>query len=285
MSQCITILLTMLAPVIWGTTYIVTSKGLIGWHPITIAMLRALPVGLLLLIWLRRLPAGRQWAQAFVLGGLNFTIFWICLFVVAQRLPGGVGALILGATQPLIVIFLTYAFFHYRINLNSVLATIAGVGGVALLVLESDINLDPAGIIFALLGAVSMALGTVLSKKWRGDISLLTFTGWQLTAGGVLLLPFSLYVEPQLPTFEPQSLAALVWLSLAGALLSYVIWFNGIARLSPLRVSILGFLSPVTAIVLGWVLLKENLNALQIWGICAILASILFINTTTQEAT
>ena len=95
------ILLTATAPAIWGSTYIVTTELLPPGYPLTVAMLRALPAGLLLLLIVRQLPQGIWWPRTFLLGALNFSFFWAMLFVSAYRLPGGVAATV-GAIQPLI---------------------------------------------------------------------------------------------------------------------------------------------------------------------------------------
>ena len=69
------LLLTASAPAIWGSTYIVTTELLPGFSPMTVALLRALPAGLLLLLIVRRLPAGIWWLRSLVLGALNISIF------------------------------------------------------------------------------------------------------------------------------------------------------------------------------------------------------------------
>ena len=52
------LLLTASAPIVWGSTYIVTTEFLPGFEPMTVAVLRALPAGLLLLLIARQLPSG-----------------------------------------------------------------------------------------------------------------------------------------------------------------------------------------------------------------------------------
>jgi len=94
--------ITALAPLSWGTTYLVTSELLPPGRPLLAAVLRALPAGLLLLALTRTLPRSAWWWKAPVLGGLNIGVFFALLFVAAYRLPGGVAATI-GAVQPLIV--------------------------------------------------------------------------------------------------------------------------------------------------------------------------------------
>ncbi|MGH1485452.1 MAG: DMT family transporter [Cellvibrionaceae bacterium] len=269
------IAITALAPIIWGTTYYVTTEFLPNDYPITAAMLRALPAGLFLLLIVRKLPQGHWWWKMFVLGALNFSIFWVLLFITAYRLPGGIAAT-LGAAQPIVVIFLAYLLLGNTITIKIILAATAGVGGVALLVLTPSGTLDFMGVIAGIGSACAMATGTVLTKKWQPPTSLLTYTAWQLTAGGILLIPLAIWLEPPLPPVSLANLMGFLWLSIIGAALSYFIWFRGLTRINMTVASTLGFLSPTTAVVIGWLLLGETLTVLQIIGVTIVLSSIWF---------
>lgn len=119
------------------------------------------------------------------------------------------------------------------------------------------------GIIAALGGATSMALGTVLTKTWQPPVSPLTFTAWQLTARGILLLPAALLFEPSLPPLSTANVLGFVYLGLVGGAITYILWFRGIALLGPSAVSPLGRLSPVAAVLLGWFLLNQTLTPLK----------------------
>jgi probable blue pigment (indigoidine) exporter len=267
------LLLTAIAPAIWGSTYLVTTEFLPAGYPLTVAMLRALPAGLLLLAIVRRLPRGIWWARSLVLGALNFSIFWWMLFISAYRLPGGVASTV-GAVQPLIVIVLARLLLGSPIRGLSVVAAIAGIVGVALLILTPQATLDPVGILAGIGGAFSMAAGTVLSRRWRPPVSPLTFTAWQLTAGGLLLLPFALMLEPPLPHLTGANILGFAYLGLIGAALTYILWFRGLSRLEPSAISPLGFLSPTTAVILGWWVLGQQLSPIQIFGIVIVLGSV-----------
>ncbi|MGJ7039851.1 putative blue pigment (indigoidine) exporter [Shinella sp. BE166] len=273
MSRSADILLTAAAPAIWGSTYIVTTELLPAGYPLTVAMLRALPAGLLLLAVVRQLPRGIWWRRTFLLGALNFSFFWAMLFVSAYRLPGGVAATV-GAIQPLIVLGLSRAVMGTAIRPLSVVAGLAGIGGVALLVLTPAAHLDPIGIAAGLAGAVSMAFGTVLSRHWQPPVPPLTFTAWQLTAGGLLLVPVALFFEPALPVPTAENLVGFFYLGVIGAALTYIVWFRGLARLDPATISPLGFLSPLIAVVLGWALLRQDLSVLQVAGMVVVLGSV-----------
>jgi probable blue pigment (indigoidine) exporter len=272
MSRFVDLLLTATAPAIWGSTYIVTTQLLPPDYPLTVAMLRALPAGLLLLLIVRQLPRGIWWPRTFLLGALNFSFFWAMLFVSAYRLPGGVAATV-GAIQPLIVFALSRAILGTPVRPLSIVAGLAGIAGVALLVLTPSASLDPLGIVAGLAGAASMALGTVLSRRWQPAVPPLTFAAWQLTAGGLLLVPVALALEPALPAPDTANLLGFLYLGLIGAALTYIVWLRGLARLGPAVIAPLGFLSPLVAVVLGWVLLGQNLDGLQVTGMLVVLGS------------
>lgn len=227
-------MLAGLAPLIWGSTYIVTTQYLSNLAPMTIATLRALPAGLFLLLLTRQLPRGVWWLRALVLGAFNFPIFWSLLFLSAQRLPGGVAAT-LGAVQPLLVVFLASKILDTPIRLGTILAAAVGAIGVALLVIGPKASLDGIGVAAALSAAASAALGIVLTGKWRSPVPLPVSTAWQLTAGGIILLICAIIVDRPLPRLAVPQVIALAWLGLVGAALASALWFDGVARLAPLR--------------------------------------------------
>lgn len=264
---------TAIAPVIWGSTYLVTTEFLPGFSPMTVAMLRALPAGLILMMIVRELPSGIWWLRAFVLGALNISIFLGMLFVAAYRLPGGVAGTVL-SSQPLIVVILASLLLSSPVRPSNIIGALVGMGGVALLVLTPSAALDAIGVAAGLAGATSMALGSVLARRWRPPVSPLTFTAWQLTAGGLLLLPAVVLAGQPIPVPTITNFLGLVWLGLVGAALTYALWFRGIGRLPPSVVSSLLFLSPLTAVLLGWSLLGQTLTVLQIVGIALVIGSI-----------
>lgn len=272
-------LLTALAPAIWGSTYLVTTELLPPGRPLLAGVLRALPAGLLLIALTRRLPTGSWWWRSLVLGTLNIGAFFALLFVAAYRLPGGVAATV-GAVQPLIAAGLSAALLGDRLSPRTLLSGIAGVAGVSLLVLRAGAQLDALGIVAALGGAVVMATGVVLSKRWASPAPLLATTGWQLTAGGLLLLPVAFLVEGPPPShLTGANLLGYGYLSLIGAAVAYALWFRGIRALPPTSVTFLGLLSPVVATALGWLVLGQDLSPVQALGALIVLGSLVAAQT------
>ena len=270
------VLLTAFAPAIWGSTYIVATELLPPDRPFTAALLRALPAGLLLVLFTRRGPAQGEWVRVLVLSALNIGFFQALLFVAAYRLPGGLAAVV-GAIQPLLVMGLAWALDRQRPPQLAVGAAVLGIAGMAALLLSPGSAWDAIGIAAALAGAACMAAGTFLTRRWRPAMPVLALTGWQLFLGGVILLPMAWAFDPPLPALSATQAGGYAYLSIAGALLAYALWFRGIARLSPVAVSSLGLLSPLTAVILGWALLGQAMRGLSLVGLVAVLMSILAV--------
>ncbi|WBP90842.1 EamA family transporter [Kitasatospora cathayae] len=273
------VLVTALAPAVWGTTYAVTTEMLPPDRPLLAAVIRCLPAGLLLIALTRTLPKGSWWWRALVLGALNIGGFQALLFIAAYRLPGGIAATV-GAVQPLITAALSAALLGDRLTLRTVLSGIAGVAGVSLLVLRANARLDAIGLAAALGGAVVMAFGVVLSKRWVSPAPLLATTGWQLTAGGLLLVPVTLLSEGAPPThYTVDNVLGYAYLCLIGAALTYAIWFRGLRALPPTSLSFLSLLSPVVATLVGWLTLGQDLSPLQALGAVVVLGSLIVAQT------
>jgi probable blue pigment (indigoidine) exporter len=282
------VLLTAAAPVVWGSTYLVTTELLPDDRPLLAAALRALPAGLLLLLVTRELPTGTWWWRSAVLGTLNIGAFFALLFVSAYRLPGGVAAL-LGAAGPLLVAGLSVLLLGERFAARRLLAGMLAAVGVGLTVLTGEAGLDPVGVLAGIAGTASMSLGIVLTKRWERPTSVLTMTGWQLSAGGLVLLPLAVTVEGLPAALSATNLAGYAYLSVVGSALAYAVWFRGIDRLPAFSVSLLGPLSPLTAGLLGWAVLGQRLTGLQLVGtaiaLCGVVAgqSVRSATTTTPQ--
>ncbi|MBA0208867.1 EamA family transporter [Pectobacterium brasiliense] len=276
------VLLTALAPAIWGSTYIVTSEILPPDRPFTAALIRVLPAGLLLLLFTRRFPARRDWWRVLVLSALNIGVFQALLFVAAYRLPGGLAA-VLGAIQPLLVMVLVWAVDHRAPRLATLWSAIVGVAGMAILLLSPQTTFEPVGIAAALLGAVCMATGVWLTRRWQLDLPVLPLTGWQLFLGGLMLAPVAWIADAPLPALTLPQWAAYSYLCLAGAVLAYRLWFRGVSRLPTVAVASLGLLSPLTAVVLGWALLSQSMTGTAFLGLAIVLASVFAVQWTTAR--
>ncbi len=268
--------LTALAPIFWGTTYVITTELLPGNRPLLVAAVRALPIGLMLVLSYRIFPKGIWWWRSLVLGALNIGLFFAFLFLATYRLSGGIVATV-GAIQPLLVILFSWLLLGQRPLPLVVLFAGAGIAGVGLLVLDPTTRLDALGVAASIAATLAMASGIVLTKYWGRPVPLMVFTGWQLTAGGLILLPFALFIEGVPPPLTSVNVVGFIWLALVNTALGYALWFRGIEKLEAWQVSFLGLLSPVVAAFAGFVILNQTFSPIQMAGILLIFFSLILV--------
>ncbi|MBR7743519.1 EamA family transporter [Phycicoccus sp. BSK3Z-2] len=271
-----TVLLTAVAPAVWGSTYAVTQLFLPPDRPLLAAVLRILPAGLLMLLWLRRLPSGPWWGRATLLGTLNHAVFFGLLYVAAYRLPSGLGAT-LTALSPLVVMGVARLAIGERQPPVTLVAAVTGIVGVVVLVRlgGGDGVVDPVGVAAMVGAVVSSSVGFVLVKRWTPPGSVLVTTSWQLVAGGLLLVPVALVVEGGPPALDVPAVLALVYLGLAGSVVGYVVWFRGLTRMDAGAVAVVGLLNPVVGTVLGVVLLGEAFGLGHLGAMVLVLGGVL----------
>lgn len=285
------IILTSLAPIIWGSTYVVTTEMLPDNIPLITATIRTLPLGLLITLFMRE-PLNNQLGQftaikMVVLALLNISIFQAMLFMGAYRLPGGIVAVI-GSVQPLVIMLLIWLIEHKKPKLKTIIAVFATMCGMALLLIKPNLafDWDIIGVLASVVGSIAMAVGMYLTKYWQEQAqinsknkqpNMITFTGWQLLLGGLFLLPVALYIENIPNQISMMNAVGFGYLSVIGSAVAYSLWMNGIVKLPTVTVSILGAFSPITAVLLGWMLLGQAFSRLQMIGFIIALVSVLFV--------
>lgn len=268
---------TVLAPIAWGTTYVTVTELLPDGRPLLVAAIRVLPAGLVLLFagrWRSNWrPRGREWASTAVLALFNFALFFPLLIVGVYRLPGGVAAAF-GGLQPLLIAVLSWAIVGRRPRVAETLTGVAAAVGVALVVVRPGATFDLVGLVAATAATVSFAVGVVLTKRIAAAPNRLASTGWQLLIGGVPLAALALIVEGVPPALSFANLIGFAYLSLIGTALAFVLWFSGIRRLPTAAPPLLGLAAPLTGVTVGWLVLDQSLNAVQLLGFAVTIGAI-----------
>lgn len=273
-SRSVTLALTAIAPVAWGSGYFVTATFLPPDRPLFGAVVRALPFGLLLLALRPGLLHGSWWWRTAALGLLNFGAFFALVFVAAYRLPGGLAAT-LTAVSPIVVMLLAWAFAGERPRAGSLAAGVVGAIGVALLVLRGGASLDLIGVLAAFASVAVFSTGFILVKVWRPPVGLLTFTAWQLVLGGLILAPVALLVEGPPPALDLPEIGGYAYIGIAGTVFAYAVWFRGARRLPAAAVSLIGLLNPVAGILIGLAFAGEHLTPISGLGMALVLGGVL----------
>jgi probable blue pigment (indigoidine) exporter len=266
---------TAIGPMLWGTNYWIATQLLPSDRPLLAASGRALPAGALLLIMVaRELPPPGWRLRIATLAVLNVGLFFVLLFVAAERLPGGVAAAA-GAIGPLVALLLGWPMLGIRPTLAGLATGALGVVGVAALVLGPAASLDTLGVAAALGCAVSMATATVLGRRWgRPPLSLVSLTAWQLAIGGALVAPFVLLFEGVPPVPSARNLLGFGLMGLFGTALAYGLWIRGVTALPASAMQFLALLSPAVATVIGWATLGQSLSPVQLAGAALVIVAV-----------
>lgn len=265
---------TAVAPIAWGSTYVVTRQVLPPGEPLWGAALRALPAGLLLLAVARRLPRRDWWWRSLVLGTLNVGAFFVLVYVAATLLPSSVASTVMAAAA-LVLLLLAWPLLGERPTRWGAAGAAVGMVGVVVLVADGGADVPLTGVLASVAAMLMSSVGFVLTKRWSPDEPMVAVTAWQLTAGGLLLLPVALVVEGGPPAVDGAAVAGFAYLTVVATAVAFLAWFSGLRRLPAGTVGIVGLLNPVTGVLLGTVLAGEPFGPRQAVGAVLVLGGVL----------
>ena len=276
------ILLGAIAPISWGSVYFVTLHWIPAEEPLTAAVLRALPAGLLLLAVRRRLPQGAWWWRSAVLGVLNCSAFFVLVYFAAKLLPTSIAAMLM-SLSPIAMMLIAWGLVAEHRSVRRVLGAGRRLLGVVLLMAAAVGAIDGWGVAASVTGMAMYALGSVLAKRWSGQVDSIASSSWQLTAGGLLLVPFALALEGVPSALPATAVLGYAYIALIPTALAFVCWFGALRHLTAGQVGLLGLLNPVTGVLLGVLLGGELLSAWQWLGIAIVLAGITIGQTSARR--
>lgn len=281
-AKAVWVLLGAIAPISWGSVYFVTLHWIPPGEPLTAAALRALPAGLLLLLVRRRLPRGAWWWRAVVLGVLNCGAFFVLVYLAAKLLPTSIAAMLM-SMSPVAMMLIAWGLLSERPTWRRLIGAAMGVGGVALMLTASLGAVDAWGVAASVTAMAMYALGSVLAKRWSGEVDAVASSSWQLTVGGLLLLPVAVAVEGMPGSLSGATLLGYGYLSLVATAIAFVCWFGALRRLTAGQVGLLGLLNPVTGVLLGVLAGGEALGVWQWLGVAAVLAGVAVGQTASRR--
>jgi drug/metabolite transporter (DMT)-like permease len=260
--------------IIWGTTYLALRIAVLHFPPFLFTVMRQVTAGLLLLAIMftaakAKVPsAAHIWRQAiggfFMISMGNGLVAWGEI-----NIPSGVAAIIC-SLMPVVVIIMNLAIHRdEKPTLPIVAGVIAGLAGVVMIFSEHLDGFSKSeyilGIISIFAAVLAWAGGSIWIKKKNTDTDPFVNASLQMFFGGVFLIPFSLALEDlHHISWTPDVTWSLLYLILFGSLVAYASYAYALRKLPMTIVSLYAYVNPLVAVILGWVVLDEKLNA-QIW--------------------
>ncbi|MCK5330489.1 MAG: DMT family transporter [Candidatus Marinimicrobia bacterium] len=278
---------------IWGTTWFFIKISLAGTPPFFGAGLRFFLAGLILwglVIWRKEYPVWNPTAIKVYLsfGIMNLAIGYALSYWATQFIYSNLSSII-WAGFPLIVTLMAHFLLpDERLNLRKIISIIAGMIGVAIILLDSG-NLGgenvTAGILTISFAVIVAAWPNIYLKRHRNKIKTIPMNAVSQTLAGILLLILSTVTEgDRQMEWSFINIGALLYLTILGTVFAWLIYIWLFSHISVTKISYIAFFPPVIATVIGWSVLGEKLTPLMILGAFLVLAGVLLINVKTKSS-
>jgi len=281
--------------IVWGTTYLAIRIGVETIPPVLLTATRYVVAGLVMtgvcLARGARLPRDRRTLANLALVGFlmvgvgNLAVVW-----AEQWVPSGMAALLVATAPFWMAIVEMLRPEGERLDVQRGIGMLVGFGGVALLVTPGSAgsgHFDSHFIIGALViqvGAIGWQLGSVRGKYQIHGVPLLLSASLQMLFGGIItgIIGFAVGEGPRF-VVTPRTFAALAYLTVFGSILAYSAYVYALAHIRTTNMSLYAYVNPVVAVILGWLILKEQLTWLSITAMCVILAGVALVQTAPKR--
>lgn len=279
---------------VWGTTYLAIRIGVETIPPLAMTAMRFVVAGLVMFAIARargeRIPtAGKTLGNLVVVGFLMVGVGNLAVVWAEQWVPSGFAA-VLVATAPfwmaLIELFRTNG---ERVSMRGAIGMFIGFAGVAMLVTPKGAGgaFDAHFVIGALamqLGSLGWQLGSAQSKYTLKHVPLLASASLQMLFGGVIVGIISIAIgEPARLHFTTRTFAALAYLTIFGSIIAYSAYVYALAHMRTSQSSLYAYVNPVIAVIVGWLILHEQLTWLSIVAMCVILIGVALVQTAARK--
>jgi len=290
-SRPVAIALGVLVTFLWATSVVLIRLGLTeeDVQPLGFAGVRFTLAAILLLpLALPRLRAVRVWTAdrrsllgAVIYGLLMFCVAQVGFYIALGDLSAATVGLLMGLA-PVVTALVTMRSRQERASLLQVLGIVVLVGGV---VVYFGLELSAVGLSVALVAAISIPfvvggsarLGRYLAldagRVFGGPLGL---TALAMTVGSLVLLGLAIVIEG-VPTFSPRAWLLIIWLAAVNTALTYTLWTQTQRTLRAVESSVLADLTVILIALLGWVVLGEALDPLQIVGLVLAVAGVFLV--------
>ena len=272
--------------ILWGGSFFFNGVVLRELPPLTLVLLRVVLASdfLLPLLWVYRIrfPEGISGWTPFIAIGLFNNVLPFSLIVAGQTyIPSGLAS-ILNATTPLFTVMVMAAAGEEKLQARRIAGVIVGLVGVVILHggLRGFENGQGIGILLCLAGAFSYGLSALVARRLLSNSPPLGTATFQLLASSAMMIVVAGFVERpwQLPMPSVSTWLAVIGLAALSTALAYIVFFQILRRSGATNVMLVTLLIPVTAILLGYLVLGEQISPREIFGALVIGSALLLID-------
>lgn len=260
---------------LWASASVATKYGILSAPPLVLGNVRFFIAGIVLLFYgyafhrdtAYRWPTPQEWKHLGIFGFLNTTLY-LGLYVYAMKFTAaGIGSLAT-STNPLIIVLLSSWLIGRKPAKSELLSIFIGMTGIAVasypLLKNSSTSLS--GLIILMTSMVCVSFASVYYARVKWELPNILINGWQVTLGGIFLLPFTLGMSDfSTINFDLRLLYSTLWLSLSVSVVGLICWFH-LLKIDTVKASLWLFLCPLFGFFYAWWLLDEAITMYTISG-------------------
>lgn len=276
---------------IWGSSFLFIKWGLEELSFLAVVAGRLL-FGLIFLIGMlvltrTPLPPRHLWKHLVFVAIANNVIPWTLLAWGEQYVPSGIAAL-LNATTPLFTFLLALVWADEKLSWVKVAGLLLGFVGVGVVIgpdlgtffAEQNNTMVVLGEIAILIMALGYAIGSVYGRRYLKGVPAVQSATGQLFIAALVIFPATIFTN-SLPTTMPslQAIGGIAALGFFGSGMAYYLYFQLLTQVGATRTTIVTYLLPLVAMVLGWSLLGEAVTREMLFGIAIILSGVILVNS------
>jgi drug/metabolite transporter (DMT)-like permease len=270
---------------IWGNSFLFTKVVVEEVPPLTLVEGRFILSTAVLLLLMRAFGLSLSlsrglWVAVAFMGLVNNAIPFVLITWGQQHIDSSLAA-ILNSTMPLFTVIIAPLWIKERLTLDRAVGVLIGFAGAFVLIgldLGAIAESSTLGQLAVVVASAGYATGTVFARRYLQEGTPVVLAAGQMLVAGLVLLPVALAVDRPFD-LHVSAKAALAWVALGvvSSGLAYVIFFWLIQRLEALQVSLIAYLIPLVAVVMGWLVLDERLGANSFGGLALIVLGIFVV--------
>lgn len=272
----------------WGTSFVAIEIGLHYFPPLYFAGLRYAVAGVVVLAYAaatvdRWVPRGRtELLEVTVTGALVIAAYHGLLYLGEMRVSGAVAATVISLSPVMTAAIGGAVLPEERIELPTVAGFVLGFVGVVVVANPTGAGVagvDLLGFPLVFLAGASFALGAVLSRPLASELPLRSLQGWAMVVGAGLLFAVGGARGESFAAIQwtPTAVVSLAYLTVVSGVVAFLVYFALLDRIGPVELNLVGYVEPVVAALVGWVVVGTVVGTSTLAGFAVIFAGFVLV--------